>query len=91
MATVFARDFAGVTTPWSNYSDDVSDWAEEIRALEPGFQYAEWMFTHPDGRRWIGYTVGTYLVDLAIAASGKSAAELATVPTSEILALADSR
>lgn len=90
MATVFARDFAGVNTPWSQYADEVADWAKELRALEPGFQYADWMFTHPDGRRWIGYTVGTYLVDRAVAVSGSSAAELATVPTSDILELADS-
>jgi uncharacterized protein YjaZ len=91
MATVFARDFAGAIVPWADYPDDVTDWVGEIRALEPGFRYDHWMFNHPDGRRWIGYTVGTYLMDQAIAASGRSAAELATARTSEILKLADSR
>lgn len=90
MATVFARDSAGVATPWSDYSGEVADWSDEIRNLEPGFNYSEWMFSHPDGRRWIGYAVGTYLVDLAVAASGKTAAELATTSTGEILELADS-
>jgi hypothetical protein len=46
------------------------------------------MFQHPDGRRWIAYKVGTYLVDRAIAASGKSSAELVLTPTREVLEMA---
>jgi hypothetical protein len=49
-----------------------------------------WMVEHPDGRRWIGYRAGTFIADQAIAASGRTAAQLATMPTDEVLALADS-
>ena len=48
----------------------------------------QWMFRHPDGRRWIGYRAGTYIADRAIAASGLSAAQLVLVPTDEILEMA---
>lgn len=53
--------------------------------------YWQWMFQHPDGRRWIGYRAGTYIADKAIRASGCSAAELAETPTDEFLRLAGVR
>ena len=46
--------------------------------------------THPDGTRWIGYRAGTYLVDRAMRASGKSAADLVAMPTEDLLRLAQS-
>jgi hypothetical protein len=46
------------------------------------------MNRHPDGRRWIGYKVGTSLADRARQASGLSLAELATVPTEQIVSWA---
>ena len=53
--------------------------------LSACMQYGQWMFQHPDGRRWIGYRAGTYIADQAIAASKLSAIELAATPTDEIL------
>lgn len=46
------------------------------------------MFRHPDGRRWIAYKVGTYLVDRAVRASGKTPAELVVTSTRELVELA---
>jgi hypothetical protein len=43
------------------------------------------MFKHPDGRLWIGYRAGTYLVDRAMAKSGKTSVSLLTVPVQEIV------
>lgn len=90
MATVFAREFAQDDAPWSFYPDEVADWARELHALPPSAlgQYLQWMFQHPDGRRWIGYRTGTWIAERAVTRSGRSAAELAAVPTDEILALA---
>ena len=88
MATAFERDFAGAHPLWGVYPDNVGDWAKEILALPPKSPRREWMFQHPDGRRWIGYKVGTYLVDRAMRASARSAAELVSVSTDEILRLA---
>ena len=46
------------------------------------------MFHHPDGRRWIGFRAGTFLVDQAMNASGLSSAELVTTATATVVELA---
>jgi hypothetical protein len=89
MATAFERDFAGVKTPWADYPSNVSEWAAEIRSLPADASSRDWLYSHPDGRRWIGMKVGTYWVDRARAKSGRSAAELSAVPTRELLALVE--
>jgi hypothetical protein len=88
LATVFERDFAGPPPPWGMYPDDVETWVAEILALPADAPRSQWMVRHPDGRRWIGYKVGTYLVDRAIRASGRSAAALVSSSTDDILRLA---
>lgn len=88
MATVFERDFGGASVPWGAYPDNVSDWVDELRALPPTASRTDWMRRHPDGRRWIGYKAGTYLVDRAMRSSGKSSAELASTPTDEVIKMA---
>lgn len=87
MATAFERDFAGVKTPWADYPPNVSEWAAEIATLPDDAPSRDWLYSHPDGRRLIGMKVGTYWVDRAVLKSGRSAAELATTPTRELLAL----
>jgi len=84
MATAFERDFAGVAPLWSEYPGDVSSWVEELAKLPPTAKHADWMFRHPDGRRWIGYKAGTYLVDQAMKRLNRSSAELVSTPTDEI-------
>jgi predicted Zn-dependent protease DUF2268 len=88
LATAFERDAAGHPAPWGAYSSDVLHWVDELLALPDTASREHWMFHHPDGRRWIGYRAGTFLADRAMAASGRSAADLVTTSTSEILALA---
>lgn len=88
LATAFERDFSGFRPPWGEYPEEVEDWVAEVLELPPSAPYQQWMFYHPDGRFWIGYRAGTYIVDRAIAASGRSAAELVTTSTDEILELA---
>ena len=86
MATAFERDFAGVTAPGGVYPANVAEWSAELKHLPAGAPRAHWLFAHPDGRRWIGYKVGTYWVDQARTKSGRSSAELVATPSSEILA-----
>lgn len=51
--------------------------------------YPQSMLLDPgDGRRWVGYKVGTYLVDRAMKVSGKSSAELFSVSTEDVIAMA---
>jgi hypothetical protein len=90
MATAFERDFAGAAAPWGHYPPDVSAWVEELRDLPATAERKHWLFRHPDGRRWVAYKAGTYLVDRAMCASGKSSAELASSSSAEVLSLASS-
>jgi hypothetical protein len=90
MASAFERDFAGADYPWEHYpKDEVEGWAQELLALPSDSPVRDWMFRHPDGRRWIGYKVGTYWVDRAKAKSGRSSADLVSEPTTQILGLAE--
>lgn len=89
LATVFERDFAHVKVPWGEYPPEARAWALELRALPSDAPAGKWLYeTHDDGRRWIGLKAGTYLADRAIASTGKSAADLVTMPTADVLSAA---
>lgn len=88
LATAFERDVGGRATPWGAYPAEVDAWTDEFLALPGDAPVRDWMHRHPDGRRWIGYKVGTRLADRARRTSGLSLTELATVPTNQIVAWA---
>ena len=88
LATAFERDFASGSVPWGAYAEDVETWIEEIRSWSSDASREEWMSRHPDRQRWLSYKVGTYLVDRAMKASGRSSADLVSVSTDEILRMA---
>ena len=88
MASAFERDYAGARYPFSDYPDSAATWVTELLALPPSANREQWMFHHPDGRRWIGYRAGTFLVDQAMNASGLSSAELVTTATARVVELA---
>jgi uncharacterized protein YjaZ len=88
LATAFERDFGGATPPWGEPAPEMDRWTREILEQPPTAARETWLFRHPDGRRWIGLRVGTHLVDRAMKSSGRSSAELALVPTAEILQMA---
>jgi hypothetical protein len=89
MATIFERDFAGVQTPWGAYPKNVNEWADELMRLPENAPRKDWLYSHPDGRRWIGIKVGAFWVDQASARSSRSAADLCTISTRDLLALAE--
>ena len=89
LATVFARDATGWTPPWGEYPKEVTAWVSELLRVPPGAPSGSWMFKHPDGRQWIGYRSGVYIVDQAQKKTGLSAADLVRAPTAEVLKLAD--
>src|SRR5262249_48101519 len=91
LATAFERDAARTAPAWAEVSPEVSDWAREILRLPDAAETDPWFKPRPDGRRFIGYRVGTLLVDRASKASKKSPAELVFAPTTEVLRLADFR
>ena len=88
MAAAFERDYAGARYPFSDYPDGVAAWVTELMALAPSTDRDQWLFRHPDGRRWIGFRAGTFLVDRAMNASGLSSADLVTTATAEVVRLA---
>jgi uncharacterized protein YjaZ len=88
LATAFERDFGGAHPPWGEPPPEMEQWTRELMAEPPTAPREKWLSRHPDGRRWIGFRVGTYLVDRAMKTSGRTSAELALVPTAEILQLA---
>jgi uncharacterized protein YjaZ len=93
LATAFERDLGNVNPPWGIAPPEnvAMEWTRELLRQPDHASRKEWLFQHPDGRRWIGMRVGTFLVDRAMRASGRHAAELASVPTEEILGLAGVR
>ena len=89
LATVFEREYADFDGPWGKYpGQQVERWIQEIKKNEKNLSYDEYMYKHPDGRRWIGYKVGTYLIDEAIRNSGKTVIELTKLECQDILKLA---
>ena len=85
LATVFERE-AGWSPPWGDYpTDEIAAWAAELFAQPVDHTFNHWKFQHPDGRRWISYRVGTWVVDEAVQRSGRSAAELVGEPTEAIV------
>ena len=88
MATVFERDLAGAEVPWGAYPENIDQWSDELTRLADDSSVKDWLYNHPDGRRWIGIKVGTYWVDRAIAKSGRSVGEFTTLSSAEMLELA---
>jgi hypothetical protein len=88
LATVFARDVGGHSEPWGAYPEQVTSWAEEVLALPDDAPRDQWMDHHPDGRRWIGPKVGTYLVDRAVRSSGRAVTDLVSASTDDIIQMA---
>ncbi len=88
LATVFARDYSGEKAPWAKYPKNVTAWIKEIIDKNDMFSWPNYSFDHPDGRKWIAYKVGTYIVDEAMKKSGKSVIELTKTECADILKLA---
>lgn len=87
-ATVFERDFTDGEPLWGQYDPEViEDWtADFLSAQNDRSKKQEWFIKHPDGRRWIAYKVGTYIVDQALMHnSSETAATLVNVSSAKIL------
>jgi uncharacterized protein YjaZ len=87
LATAFERDYGGASPAWGQYPPEVAQWTTELLAQPDDAPRKQWLFQHPDGRRWIGLRVGTYLIDRAMKATGRASAELVRTPTDDLVRL----
>lgn len=91
LATVFEREHAGYKPLYGEYNDDktMQKWLHEIQKAKDDWNQREALFfDNPDGRRWVGYKTGAWLIDRAMKNSGKSVIELTTLSADDILEMA---
>jgi hypothetical protein len=66
LATVFERDYGGAKPLWGNYEDDATmdKWLGELKELpDTGEKNHSYFVNHPDGRKWIIYKTGAWVID----------------------------
>ena len=89
LAVAFTEIYTGNINDVNSYTKEADNWVKEILSLPLDASYAEWvMGEHPDGRTYIGYRTGNFLVRRAINNSGKSILELSNLMPNEIIKLA---
>ncbi|WP_151982165.1 DUF2268 domain-containing putative Zn-dependent protease [Acinetobacter guerrae] len=88
IAVCFERDYASSHPLWGIYPENVNEWVDELLNLTIDTHPTEWYFEHSDGRRWIAYKTGTYLVDRAMQNGKINACEISKLNTSDVLSLA---
>jgi hypothetical protein len=83
LASVFSEILTGDSFLSHDNKEDVDQWIEEILKLPLDADYMHWVSgTHPDGRSFIGYKAGKYLVYKAMFNSDKNILELSKLPIS---------
>ena len=88
LAVVFAEEYTGIVHEANAYPAEAEKWAAEILNLPKNANYSEWVSGyHPDGRTFIGYRTGNYLVRTAMEKSGKDILELSELSPAEIIEL----
>lgn len=91
LASVFEDAAGGPRATWRHYDPDViGSWVDELFDHPVGEDWMHWKFDHPDGRRNVAYKVGMWLVDQAVARSGRSAVDLVWDTPETVLHLATS-
>lgn len=89
LAVVFTEVYTGNINEVNAFTDEADNWVKEILALPLDASYSDWvMGEHPDGRTYIGYRTGNFLVRRAMNNSGKSILELSELMPNEIIKLA---
>lgn len=89
LAVVFTEVYTGNINEVNAFTDEADNWVKEILALPLDASYSDWvMGEHPDGRTYIGYRTGNFLIRRAMNNSGKSILELSELMPNEIIKLA---
>jgi len=89
LAVAFTEIYTGNVNKTTAYSDEADSWVKEILDLPLDASYSDWvMGEHPDGRTYIGYRTGNFLVRKVMTKSGKNILELSKLMPDEIIKLA---
>lgn len=89
LAVVFAEIYTGTIFEANAYPEEADGWVQEILDLPLDASYSDWvMGEHPDGRTYIGYRTGNFLIRKAMTRSNKSILELSELKPQEIVKLA---
>lgn len=89
LAVAFTEIYTGRVNKVNAYTDEADNWVREILALPLDASYDYWvMGEHPDGRTYIGYRTGNFLIRKLMTNSGKSILELSSLMPNEIIDLA---
>ena len=89
LAVAFTEIYTGNINEVNAYTDEADNWVKEILALPLDASYSDWvMGEHPDGRTYIGYRTGNFLVRKAMIKSRRSILELSELMPNEIIKLA---
>ncbi|MBO6621469.1 MAG: hypothetical protein JJ892_01415 [Balneola sp.] len=89
LAVAFTEIYTGNINEVNAYTEEADNWVKEILALPLNASYSDWvMGEHPDGRTYIGYRTGNFLVRKAMNMSGNNILELSELMPEEIIKLA---
>ena len=88
LAVAFSEIYTGEITDGNSYTDEADNWVKEILALPLDASYSQWvMGEHPDGRTYIGYRTGNYLIHKTMEKSNMNILELSELSPDEIIKL----
>ena len=88
LAVAFTEIYTGSVSEVNSYTDEADNWVKEILVLPLDASYSDWvMGEHPDGRTYIGYRTGNYLIRKAMGMSGKNILEMSELTPNEIIKL----
>ena len=89
LAVAFTEIYTGNINEVNAFTDEADNWVREILELPLDANYSDWvMGEHPDGRTYIGYRTGNFLIRKAMTKSGKNILELSELMPDEIIKLA---
>lgn len=89
LATVFEKQHGHNPPLWSQYEDDATmqEWLAEIKKLPVDVKNFDFLFNHPDGRKWVIYKTGTWMIEKLLAANKHSLHDLVKMPHEDVIAL----
>ena len=88
LAVAFTEIYTGNINEVNAYTEEADHWVKEILALPLDASYSDWvMGEHPDGRTYIGYRAGNYLIHKTIEKSKMTILELSELSPNNILKL----